>query len=827
MSFKIIAIRPLNNCNKKFLKNLKKNIFYTLYKDYSITQDNDENVIDIKYKPTIPQNLYYKNNIEINISAIVGKNGSGKSSIVELLYATLYNLSVNSRFIVNSPKEQKQSFNFTNYDFKNLESNLKNYNFKKPHKKYIENIDIDIDSLESLKSDIEMELKNSGKKVSFQKYTFLKTYTDIIENYNNELWHETSINKIDLQIQEFKKFKFDLERHFKINNDDYEEIVKCLEKINVQIVFESEGEIYVLHSKGTETKIFSLASSEEDDIIHYSIDIRTNPRDIFHKMKNERKLFYNIVNNYSLYGLNSLEIGNWITRIFHKNDGYQTPIVINPMRTEGNIDVNTENYLSKSRLLSNILSKVEDDDIKNSLRCLVNGKVVEKIILTLNEDKFKNSRGKIELKHLRHKDLLLHKILNAFKNTDDENYSETDIITKFSDLNLVQQFTIEYIFRKIEKIARTYKLNNNKFGEKFNFDYPFLLDKLLEDLKNDYSHITFKLRQAINFLKYDYKSIDKLKTKIEIPVSELSKEITKNIDQLKEKDYANARKEHELNDNSLSTENISKEDENRFMYINRLKHDLINFLPPSFYKIDLEFGENNGSFSDLSSGEKQHIFSISSIIYHLINLKSIESTGQVKYDYYNLIFDEIELYFHPDFQKTYISDLLTSITRTGMPFRGINIIFVTHSPFILSDIPPVNILFLENGTPSIRNDFRTFGANIHDLLADSFFMSNGYMGKFAEQKIDDTIKWLYENYEALKKFENNDPYQIEYIISNNELDRIKHKEIIDLIDEPILKKKLLEMYYHIFSIETEKERQIKEIIEQAKYLGLEIINPKM
>ena len=32
----------------------------------------------------------------------------------------------------------------------------------------------------------------------------------------------------------------------------------------------------------------------------------------------QQKLFYNLVINYSLYGLNSVELGNWIKRVFIK-----------------------------------------------------------------------------------------------------------------------------------------------------------------------------------------------------------------------------------------------------------------------------------------------------------------------------------------------------------------------------------------------------------------------------------------------------------------------------------------------------------------------------
>ena len=71
------------------------------------------------------------------------------------------------------------------------------------------------------------------------------------------------------------------------------------------------------------------------------------------------ELFYTMVINYSLYAYNSLSMRHetknresWIDELFHKNDSYQTPVVLNPMRTAGNIDVNKEEHLSYQRLLS-------------------------------------------------------------------------------------------------------------------------------------------------------------------------------------------------------------------------------------------------------------------------------------------------------------------------------------------------------------------------------------------------------------------------------------------------------------------------------------------
>ncbi|RBQ31801.1 hypothetical protein CRU92_06215 [Arcobacter sp. FW59] len=116
----------------------------------------------------------------------------------------------------------------------------------------------------------------------------------------------------------------------------------------------------------------------------------------------------------------------------------------------------------------------------------------------------------------------------------------------------------------------------------------------------------------------------------------------------------------------------------------------------------------------------------------------------------NIIFflDEIELFLHPQWQKEYLSYFI-SILNFIFPLKKIRIFITTHSPFILSDIPKANTIFLEKGRPfEVLNKKQTFGANIHTLLTDSFFIKNGLMGEFAKDKINSII--IYHE-EILKK----------------------------------------------------------------------------
>jgi len=229
-------------------------------------------------------------------------------------------------------------------------------------------------------------------------------------------------------------------------------------------------------------------------------------------------------------------------------------------------------------------------------------------------------------------------------------------------------------------------------------------------------------------------------------------------------------------------------------------------LPPPIFQTKL-FSKNKIDLLDrISSGERQLIHSISTVLYHLTNLNSVERDSHLnKYNYVNIILDEIELYFHPEFQKLFIKRLIDEISKLRLrDIRGINILIISHSPFILSDIPKQNVLFLEQGKPVGLDRFKstnTFAANISDLLSDSFFIGDYLIGEYAQNKINETIEWL-NNLLEQKRNEN----ELDYLVNEKK----EHRQLIEIIDEPIIKNKLLEMYSEIFSNEERIEYLEKE-----------------
>ena len=119
---------------------------------------------------------------------------------------------------------------------------------------------------------------------------------------------------------------------------------------------------------------------------------------------------------------------------------------------------------------------------------------------------------------------------------------------------------------------------------------------------------------------------------------------------------------------------------------------------------------------------------------YLKNIESIKPDKErVKYRNICLVFDEIELYFHPDFQRRFIRMLLEALSWCNISNRSIKsiqILLVTHSPFILTDIFTHNTLYLRNGT-AVEVEGETFGANYYDLLNSSFFFDASAVGEIS------------------------------------------------------------------------------------------------
>jgi hypothetical protein len=137
----------------------------------------------------------------------------------------------------------------------------------------------------------------------------------------------------------------------------------------------------------------------------------------------------------------------------------------------------------------------------------------------------------------------------------------------------------------------------------------------------------------------------------------------------------------------------------------------------------------------------------------------------------------------------------------------------------------------------------SFGANITDLLADSFFIGDGLIGDFAKGKIEETIEWLNDILKirnAIRKLEiENDEnvndskiLKLKKKVNKNLEEEInlkhknfkKHLKLIQIIDEKFIKEKLLDMYNEALG-QHSKEEILKNKIEEMQKELTKLQNP--
>lgn len=120
-----------------------------------------------------------------------------------------------------------------------------------------------------------------------------------------------------------------------------------------------------------------------------------------------------------------------------------------------------------------------------------------------------------------------------------------------------------------------------------------------------------------------------------------------------------------------------------------------------------------------------------------------------------IFLDEAETTLHPEWQRRLV-DYFIRFLEEFIPDRHYQLLFASHSPMLLSDIPAGNCCFLRLIEPvgERRKDKRaecvalqttesfinTFGANIYDLFQHSFFLTNGAIGEFSSRVIDEQLQ---------------------------------------------------------------------------------------
>ena len=685
----LLSDKDFNNCNEE--KPVNKRFYFN--KSYII---EDGKQIKNSKEKLLPENFFEKG---INIQAIVGENGAGKSTVMDLMYMAINNFC---------------------------------YMFERGNE------------------------RPGAEKLYFVPHLNVNLYFTLV-----------------------------------INNHDYacRLIIDDL-KVTYECPYLPESINFVIHSgagglpiKEKKTREFKGKNDEA---------IAKIAANFFYTIVSNYSIQSFMSNNYTLdaYQHNVLSVGreklssdeiieskSWINPIFHKNDGYIRSIVLNPYRDNGIIYAENEHELSRERVASLFLLTEATDHPKKiffppyTFAYLKIEKNTEKIIRYLNKVFEENKT--IKNKRLTDFNNNLIKKFIYLKNDNleklIENYFNLKCPSPEKDKEKYENFCycLAYIKIKLLKITQKYDsykpfrgtLSVSFYNNSIVLRYKkSKIHQLLQFVLNDFSHITKKIRRTVNFL-----SLDNGKYKKELNIKDFKKKFDKSSVFFNKEKISNNVEPIELRPSK--------------------KHDCLNSqlfddcLPPPLFdwqlilnkcdkngkvvKVDVDKSGNifkinkngrctkNGKriklgevpnleipYNQLSSGECQFLETVSIYAYHLTNLVSVpENNQRPKYKNFNLVFDELEICFHPEMQRLFLKRLIDMLKNLGVNENNhINIFVITHSPFILSDIPSQKILYLKNGTQDQTKRTSPFAGNIGEMFYDSFFLKST-IGAFAEEKL--------------------------------------------------------------------------------------------
>ena len=320
---------------------------------------------------------------------------------------------------------------------------------------------------------------------------------------------------------------------------------------------------------------------------------------------------------------------------------------------------------------------------------------------------------------------------------------------------------------RIDDLIRLYDINKNNLKDTilnnyFNFIYSEIIWRNLSENSKTKKELKERKKELLKLLNNE----SSVYRKFEILLEEYENSINNRIKINKEK-YQIIEKVADLIDNIVSkieSENemdienkdeiirkfkISCKEKNKEVlellkeyddfYIPKIERDLIDFENSLFKEVEFIKIEEEG----LSDGEKIKLGYFSTL-YSILN-------GEFKNKkYVTLLFDEVETYLHPEWSRRFLYELIEELEK--YEDKKFKLIFATHSPFLIADVLAKDCIYLSKNKKGkikaeIKEDMKTFGANIIDLFKNTMFLESTF-GKFAAEK----IKGMVDKIEKAEKY---------------------------------------------------------------------------
>ena len=789
-SFRIIALRVLKGCESHIRRALKEDVTYFLCNDYKDQYDKEFKWTTISKRRiengelpkdffSLPPEIDGQNKREhtptINISAIVGKNGDGKSSLVELMLRIIYNLSKAYRF-KEDQKPLTQIQGIKGFQIQGVEAIL-----------YYE-IEGELYDIRCSNGKTIASFAKQGDKESLKHHQNQLFYT-IVANYSiyaynsrnfelegrgNECWIDGVFHKNDSYQMPLVLNPMRTEGNFDVNLEEdlcrqrlmslfvdkgYDSSEVTAREINDKKI--ATGFAFNLEKDSkleTSTLRTYFQSTWKSTALKRFSDFLNGFLTAINGSDGDRRYAESLINGHVRFWLRYSELWYKYSHLFELAKEVMTQLYKeNDAEYNQNENTDLQNYLEAAKYAFAYVDSVDDEDMKIILASLetvsnktssakLTGLQFQRLVLIIDvcefwyhhncffnhsfaEDIEKYLKGDKEREEgCRARLYVIYKTISIF--------SQYDRFRDIFDINWRYFYLFDDLYDKDG--------NNEKLKQCFE---SLFTDEEQQHIEEKYD--TLKLRQTINFLRYQSFKTEQTKVK------------QKKNSFFGFGHFVTFDKLHDFIDIVKEKEGCSEE--------------TIALLPPPIFEgeILIEEGHHTFRMSDLSSGELQLLNSISTFIYHLHNLNyHLDSKGSLEYSYVNLILEEVELYFHPEYQRQYVYRMMRWIEQVKLDnIKAINIIMLTHSPFVLTDIPKNNVLFLQKGEPVHVMQENTFGANIHALLQNGFFLAGVPMGEFAKKKISKMFERLHKGDYSEKLFEE-----------------------IKLVSEPLLKTQLYQLF---------------------------------